>query len=82
MKPPVPKNRGTFSPLGQHVARFNVWDECGNFSQLDIPFEIVDCKAPTPVCFNGLSVELMPSGMVEVQASDFDASKFRLLLPD
>ena len=56
--------------------RFFVSDECGNTSWLDITFEIIDCKAPTPVCHNGLSVQLMPTGMVEVWASDFDASSF------
>ncbi|MEZ4980458.1 MAG: hypothetical protein R2769_02510 [Saprospiraceae bacterium] len=51
-------------------------DDCGNTSQIDITFEIIDCKAPTPVCHNGLSIDLMPSGMVEVWATDFDASSY------
>lgn len=63
-------------PLGRHLVRYRVSDDCGNTSQLDIPFEIIDCKAPTPVCFNGLSINLMPSGMVELWAIDFDASSF------
>ncbi len=63
-------------PLGTHTARFQVADDCGNVSQLDITFTIIDCKAPTPVCYNGLSVDLMPTGMVAVWASDFDASSF------
>lgn len=63
-------------PLGTHTVRFSVSDDCGNTSFLDLTIDIVDAKAPTPVCYNGLSVELMPSGMVEVWASDFDASSF------
>ncbi|MEZ4982096.1 MAG: hypothetical protein R2769_11040 [Saprospiraceae bacterium] len=63
-------------PLGIHTARFRVSDDCGNTSQIDITFEIIDCKAPTPVCHNGLSIDLMPSGMVEVWATDFDASSY------
>ena len=64
-------------PLGTHTARFSVTDDCGNTSQMDITFTIVDCKAPTPVCHNGLSIDVMPlSGMVELWASDFDASSF------
>jgi len=64
-------------PLGTHTARFSVSDDCGNTSQLDITFTIVDCKAPTPVCHNGLSIDVMPlSGMVELWAVDFDASSF------
>jgi len=64
-------------PLGTHTARFQVSDDCGNTSQLDITFSIVDCKAPTPVCHNGLSIDVMPlAGMVELWAVDFDASSF------
>jgi hypothetical protein len=63
-------------PLGIHTARFRVSDDCGNTSQIDITFEIIDCKAPTPVCHNGLSIDLMPSGMVEIWATDFDASSY------
>jgi hypothetical protein len=63
-------------PLGTHTARFYVSDDCGNTSQIDITFDIIDCKAPTPVCYNGLSIDLMPSGMVELWASDFDASSY------
>ncbi len=71
---------GDFSgryPLGVHTVRFYVEDECGNISQLDITFEITDCKLPTPVCHNGLSIDIMPlAKMVELWASDFDASSF------
>lgn len=63
-------------PLGTHTARFIVSDDCGNTSWEDVTFEIIDTKAPTPVCFNGLSVQLMPTGMVEIWASDLDASSF------
>ncbi len=62
--------------LGNHIVKFIVSDDCGNTSFLDVPFTIVDCKAPTPVCYNGLSTNLMPSGMVEIWAKDFDASSF------
>jgi len=64
-------------PLGTHTARFYVSDDCGNTSAIDITFDVVDTKAPTPVCFNGLSIDVMPaSGMVEAWATDFDASSF------
>ncbi|MEZ4981412.1 MAG: hypothetical protein R2769_07450 [Saprospiraceae bacterium] len=61
-------------PLGTHTVRFRVADDCGNTSQLDVTFEIIDCKAPTPVCYNGLSIDLMASGMVELWATDFNAT--------
>ena len=63
-------------PLGTHTARFIVSDDCGNTSFEEITFEVIDTKAPTPVCFNGLSVQLMPTGMVEIWATDLDASSF------
>lgn len=64
-------------PIGEHTARFEVTDDCGNTARIDITFSIVDCKAPTPVCFNGLSIDVMPaSGMVEIWANDFNASSF------
>ncbi len=69
-------------PLGVHTVRFYFDDECGNVSQFDVTFEAVDCKAPTPVCHNGLSIDVMPlSGMVELWAVDFDASSFDYCSP-
>jgi len=32
---------------------------------------VKDCKAPTVVCINGLSVNIMPTGMIAMWASDF-----------
>jgi hypothetical protein len=78
---------GTF-PLGVHAFIVLVDDGCGNKTQEKIPFEVVDCKAPTPICINGLAVELMPvipaadvdgdgsvdDGAVTIWASDFIAS--------
>ena len=64
-------------PIGTHTARFTVTDDCGNVSLMDITFTTVDCKAPTPVCHNGLSIDVMPlAGMVDIWAVDFDASSF------
>ena len=64
-------------PLGTHTARFYASDDCGNTATIDITFDVVDAKAPTPVCYNGLSIDVMPaSGMVEAWATDFDASSF------
>ncbi|MEZ4991465.1 MAG: T9SS type A sorting domain-containing protein [Saprospiraceae bacterium] len=78
---------GTFS-LGLHAFKVLVDDGCGNKTEAIIPFEVIDCKAPTPICINGLAVELMPvipaedvdgdgvtdDGAVTIWASDFIAS--------
>ena len=50
---------GTF-PLGSHEIGVSVEDGCGNKVGVNIPFEVVDCKAPSPICINGLAIELMP----------------------
>jgi hypothetical protein len=53
-------------------------DECGNLSLATrIPFTVGDCKAPVPICINGLSTDLMPvkgGGAMTVWAKDFIAS--------
>lgn len=78
---------GTF-PLGNHILGVTVDDGCGNKVGVNIPFEVADCKAPTPICLNGLAIELMPvipaedvngdgvedDGAMTIWASDFVAS--------
>ncbi len=61
-------------PNGMHQIVFKVTDQCGNWNTCTSLFTIKDCKKPTPICINGLSVDLMPStGFVEVWASSFEA---------
>ncbi len=61
---------------GKYVARFKVSDKCGNYSTKDIDFVIKDVKKPTPVCHNILSIELMASGMVMMNAKLLDAGSY------
>ena len=66
-------------PEGTHDLIVVGRDECGNLSVATrIPFVVKDCKAPAPICINGLSTELMPDGngggMMSVWAKDFVAS--------
>jgi hypothetical protein len=59
-------------------------DGCGNLDGERIPFSVVDCKSPAPICIQTLSVDLMPvdadddgqvdGGMNTVWATDFIAS--------
>src|SRR5690606_13603180 len=49
----------------------------GNKTIREVEFRIRDCKKPTPVCFFGLSTDLMPTtGMVPIQAVLWDAGSF------
>ena len=57
-------------PHGKHKIKWIIEDGCGNETVCEYPFEIKDCKAPTVVC-KPLSVNIMPTGMVTLWASDF-----------
>jgi hypothetical protein len=73
---------GTYR-IGSHRIEWTFIDFCGNRASRDQYFDIVNCKAPTPYCLDGLAVDLMPTdndddgivdgGMVELWANDFDA---------
>lgn len=63
-------------PLGKHRIVYLVRDGCSNESEITVPFSVIDCKKPTPVCENGLVVELMQTGMVPVCASAFDFKSY------
>jgi hypothetical protein len=61
-------------PNGTHQIVFKVTDQCGNWNTCTKLFTIRDCKKPTPVCINGLSVDLMPTtGMATVWAKSLEA---------
>lgn len=47
-------------PIGTHSFEIVVRDGCGNVAAASLPFEVVDCKAPSPTCINGLATTLMP----------------------
>ncbi len=57
-------------PHGTHKIKWIVEDGCGNTSSCEYLFTIEDCKNPTPVCLNGITIENMQTGCVEVWASD------------
>jgi len=48
-------------PQGQHALLIKATDGCGNESVDLLIFNVVDTKAPAPVCINGLAIELMPT---------------------
>ncbi len=65
-------------PIGRHAIRVEILDGCGNRAAAIYVFEVIDCKAPTPICINGLTATLMPDGngggMAAIWVSDFVAS--------
>lgn len=58
-------------PYGRHKIKWLVEDGCSNESFCEYAFEIKDCKAPTVVCKNGLSTNLLPNGTAQLWATDF-----------
>ena len=48
-------------PQGKHALLIEATDGCGNETADLILVEVIDTKAPAPVCLNGLSIELMPT---------------------
>lgn len=58
-------------PHGTHKIKWFITDGCGNNKEYEYTFTVKDCKAPTVVCLNGLSVNIMPTGMIQMWASDF-----------
>ena len=65
-------------PYGRHAILLTAADGCGNTTAELVVFEILDCKAPAPICIDGLTVTLMPDGegggMMAIWAEDFLAS--------
>ncbi len=67
---------GTFTiagnyPVGNYVAVLDVRDQCGNVSELYVPFASEDCKPPTPMGID-ITVGIMATGMIDVWASDVE----------
>ena len=50
---------GTYA-IGKHRIVWTVWDQCGNTATCDRFFTIKNCKKPTPICIDHISVEMMP----------------------
>lgn len=75
-----PNASGTY-PYGVHTVTYNVEDKCGNVATCSITVDVRDAKKPTPVCANGLAVELMADpvnggGMITLLPAMFDLGSF------
>lgn len=58
-------------PHGNHKVRWVVTNNAGGVQVCEKPFEVKDCKPPVVVCLNGLSVNIMPTGMIQLWSTDF-----------
>lgn len=77
-------SQGQGLPIGMHKFEIHAEDGCRNTAAINAIVQVRDCKAPAPICHNGLTISLMPvdinndgqpdDGMAEVWATDFIAS--------
>lgn len=58
-------------PFGEHRFLITADDGCGNTVQQDYVFTIIDCKAPTPIVRNVISIELTRDDQDSTGASAF-----------
>jgi hypothetical protein len=58
-------------PYGNHKIKWIVSDGCGNERVCEYAIVVRDCRAPNVVCFNGLAVNIMPTGSITMFVSDF-----------
>ncbi|MCB0705567.1 MAG: hypothetical protein KDC34_09675 [Saprospiraceae bacterium] len=69
---------GSFEEVtpGNYTVLYEVWDACGNVNYIEQAVEVVDCKLPTPVCLNTISVTIMQNGEIVIPAEIFDAGSY------
>ena len=77
----VSPNVSNSYPFGTHQVSYTVSDLCGNSTPCSYKITVRDAKKPTPVCLNGLAVELMPNpsgigGMIVLNAQLFDSGSY------
>lgn len=63
-------------PPGDYEMTYQVNDQCGNTGYCQTIVEVVDCKAPTAYCKNGLIVQLGSDNFEVLIPEQFDAGSF------
>ena len=61
---------------GTYEVHYVAKDNCNNQTACSTTVTVKDCKKPTPYCKNGLVIELMQTGMVQIWGADFNAGSF------
>lgn len=64
------------SAKSKYKVEFTVGDGCSNSATAEYEVEFKDCKRPTPYVLNGLAVEIMQTGMIQLWATDLDQGSF------
>lgn len=62
---------------GKSLVHVMTHDRCGNEDTCSFVLTTLDCKKPTPYCYNGIATLVMsPTGKVDVWANDLDAGSY------
>lgn len=61
---------------GTYNVIFQVTDECGHATTCSTQFEVFDTNFPTAVCKNGVVVEISPTGITQLSATELDDGSF------
>jgi len=71
-------------PIGRHKLQISFEEDSGRKHTGTVPFRIVDCRAPQPICINGIAVELqpLPPGTDADGDGDVDAAAATLFATD
>lgn len=64
----------TSVPDGEHEVIWLVEDRCGNIAECSFMITAKECKSPTAVCLDGISINIANGGSVELWASDINQS--------
>jgi len=64
----------TAVPDGVHEVNWLVEDRCSNIAECSFMITVKECKKPTPVCLEGISINIANGGSVELWASDINQS--------
>lgn len=59
-------------PVGCHAFLYKVTDACGNRTELEVPFTVLDKVAPTAICDDELQVSVESNGLARVFAIELD----------
>jgi hypothetical protein len=57
-------------PAGAHRLEWQIGSGA-NLQTCSVPLTVRDCKPPLLICYNGLSVNIMPTGMIMLDAENF-----------
>ncbi len=72
-------------PFGTTYVTFNAEDACGNWESCTMKITIKDMKKPTPICYNGLTANLMMNTdgyYIDVDAEWFNKGSFDNCTPE